>query len=198
MKSPVRRLVLLLLAWGFVAALAGSFHLLAHLPPAVVPVFVASMSIGLSIAAMRVPWMQEAIASVGLRGIVAVHVMRFVGASFLWLEVQGRLPAEFAQRAGWGDIAAAFGAVVLLLWREGTGFRRAVLAWNVFAMADLFVAVGTAGFLNVTRPGSMAEIATFPLALVPLWIVPVLMASHVIIFRAARRMATGAGALARA
>jgi hypothetical protein len=198
MKSPVRRLVLLLLAWGFVAAVAGSFHLIAHLPPAVVPMLVATMSVGLSVAALRVLWIRGAIASLGLRGIIAVHVMRFVGASFLWLQAQGRLPAEFAQRAGWGDIAAALGAVVLLLWPEGPGFRRALIAWNVFAMADLFVAVGTAGFLNATRAGSMAEIAAFPLALIPLWIVPVLMASHVVIFRVARRTAIGDGALARA
>jgi hypothetical protein len=110
-------------------------------------------------------------------------VGRFVGFYFLWLHAQGRLPAEFAHRAGWGDIIAAAGALILLFWPEGPGFRRALWIWNIVGLADLFVAVGTAGWLNLTRPGSMIEVAGLPLTLVPLWAVPILMTSHFVIFR---------------
>jgi hypothetical protein len=106
-----------------------------------------------------------------------------VGLYFVWLNAQGRLPAEFAFRAGWGDVATATGALLLLPWPQGPWFRRALLTWNVFGAADLLVAVGTAGWLNIVRPDSMAEMASLPLTLVPLWIVPVLFASHVYLVR---------------
>jgi hypothetical protein len=88
-------------------------------------------------------------------------------------------PAEFAHRAGWGDIAAAGGALVLLFWPEGAGFRRALLGWNIFGAADLLLAFGTAGWMNLTRPGAMIEMSGLPLTLVPLWLVPVLLSSHI-------------------
>jgi hypothetical protein len=190
MKSSVRRLAFLLLFWGAAAAIAGSVGLIAHLPALIVPLCVFGLSVALSFAAARVRWLQDAIASIGLRTLLAVHLIRFIGAYFIWLYTQGRLPLEFAMRAGWGDIVAAAGAAVLLAWPRSPSFKPALLVWNIIAMLDLLVAVGTAGWLNITRPGSMAEIAGFPLALVPLFFVPVLMASHVVIFRTFGR-ATG-------
>jgi hypothetical protein len=195
MKNPHSRLLLLLVLWGLAAAAAGAFHLFVHLPPAVVPLLVAGLSIGFSVAVARVDWLAAAAAGLGVRAILAVHLFRFVGLYFLWLHTQGRLPVEFAQRAGWGDVAAAAGAAVLLLWPEGTGFRRALLGWNIFAAADLFVAVGTAGWLNATRPGSMIELSGLPLALIPLWAVPVLLTSHIYLVR--RRVCSGAANSAR-
>ncbi|MEO5959525.1 MAG: hypothetical protein ABIR80_10435, partial [Opitutaceae bacterium] len=104
---------------------------------------------------------------------------------FLWLHTQGRLPAEFAHRAGWGDIVAAAGALALLgvRERERPWFRRALVTWNIFGAADLLMAVGTGGWLNTVRPGSMIELASLPLTLVPLFLVPVMLASHVFLLR---------------
>ncbi len=63
---------------------------------------------------------------------------------------------------------------------EGVGFRRALFGWNILGALDLLVAVGTAGWLNVVRPGSMIELSLLPLTLVPLWIVPVLLSTHLV------------------
>jgi hypothetical protein len=173
----------LLVVWGAAASVAGGLGLLRLLPPPMPQVLIAGMTVAFSIALARVGWLAEAASRIGVRGIVALHLGRFVGFAFLWLHAQGRLPAEFAQRAGWGDIAAAAGAMGLLFWPDGVGFRRALAVWNVFGALDLFLAVGTASWLNVTRPGSMVEITRLPLALVPLFAVPVLLASHVHILR---------------
>jgi hypothetical protein len=174
---------MLLAVWGLAAVAAGSVHLLFHLPPYVVPVLIASLTIGLTLAVSRIGWMSETVRKISVRQFLAVHVGRFVGFYFVWLYAQGRLPAEFAHRAGWGDVMAAAGALVLLFWREGPGFRRALWLWNIVGLADLVVAVGTAGWLNLTRPGSMIELAGLPLSLVPLWGVPIYMTSHFVIFR---------------
>lgn len=135
--------------------------------------------IGFSMSVRRAGWLREAAQALGARSLVTAHLVRFVGIYFLWLHAQGRLPAEFAMRAGWGDVAAATGAVLLLIfWRETVGFRWLLIAWNLVGAGDLLLAVGTGGWLNATRPGSMIELAGLPLALVPLWLVPVLFSSH--------------------
>src|SRR5262249_44837178 len=128
MHSSLSRLLLLLAAWFVAVFAAGAGRLFQHLPPYVAQLTIAALSIGLSIAITRVGWLAEAAASVGIRTILALHLARFIGLYFLWLHAQGRLPVEFAQRAGWGDVAAAVGAGALLLWPEGPGFRR-VLSW---------------------------------------------------------------------
>jgi len=183
MKTPSHRLLLLLAAWGLAATVAGAFHLLQHFPPAFAQVLIAGLTIGFSVALARVGWLKEAAAALGVRTILAAHLVRFIGLYFLWLQAQGRMPVEFAHRAGWGDIVAAAAALGLLLWPAGAGFRRALLWWNVIGAADLFLAVGTAAWLTVTRPGSMIEITQLPLALIPLWAVPVLLSSHFYLLR---------------
>jgi len=183
MTNPRLRLVVLLLLWGGAASAAGLFRLLVQLPPLLVPIIVAGLTIGFSWSLSRVRWLREAAAAVGVRAILAAHLVRFVGCYFLWLETQGRLPVEFAQRAGLGDIAAAGGALVLLFWPESKGYRRVVFWWNLIGAADLLVAVGTGGWLNLVRPGSMIELSGLPLTLVPLWLVPVLLSSHVYLLR---------------
>jgi hypothetical protein len=183
MNSSTYRLILLMIAWGCAASLAGYFQLLAHLPPGVVPLLIAGLTVSFSVALRRVASFRATIAMLGVRGQVAPHLVRFIGVAFLWLHAQGRLPAEFAYRAGWGDIATAAGAVALLAWPDGVGFRRALFAWNIFGALDLFVAVGTGGWLNVVRPGSMIEIARFPLTLVPLWLVPVMLSGHLLMLQ---------------
>ena len=181
--SSLPRFLILLAAWGLAAVAAGGVHLLYRLPPYAVPMLVAGLTIGLTMAVLRAGWIGETIGEISSRRILAVHLIRFVGFYFLWLHARGRLPAEFAHRAGWGDVIAAAGALVLLFWPEGRGFRRVLWIWNVVGLADLFVAVGTAGWLNLTRPGSMIELSGLPLTLVPLWGVPILMTSHFVIFR---------------
>jgi hypothetical protein len=194
MKTPLRTFIFLLLFWGSAAAVAGWFKLFSYLPPRVIPVVVAGLTIGLSLAITRVEWLRRVVSGLSVRTIVAAHLVRFLGAYFLWLHAQGRLPAEFANRAGWGDLLAAAGAVALLFWPEGAGFRRALFWWNIFGALDLLVAVGTGGWLNITRPGSMIELSGLPLTLVPLWIVPVLLASHLYLLRQHLRSTPYAGA----
>lgn len=176
-------LTVVLIVWAVLAVIAGACHLLAYLPPLGVQIAVVSLIVGFSLAVMRVRSLHDAVGQLSIRTLVAVHVVRFLGFYFLWLETQQRLPSEFAQRAGWGDVAVAAGAVALLLFRARTVPRSVFVAWNLFGIADLLLAVGTATWLNVTRPGSMNEVASLPLTMVPLFLVPVLIASHVQLIR---------------
>ena len=128
--------------------------------------------------------------AIPLRALVAVHAIRIVGVVFLILSAQGTLSPLFGSRAGWGDIVAAVTAigVVAMGAPDSPGRKRAYLAWNVLGMLDLLVAVGTATLVALRNdsPG-IAQLFGAPLILVPTFFVPLLLASHVVIFRRLRQ-----------
>jgi hypothetical protein len=162
---------------GVLGVLRGGPQLLA-LTLTVVAVFVSS----------RVAVVRQSVDALPLQALVGVHAVRFIGIAFLVLAARGDLAPLFAERAGWGDITTASIAVVLLL--IGLAFRvprSVLLAWNVFGMFDLIVAVGTATFvvLRGDVPG-MQPLLGLPLVLVPIFAVPLLFATHVALFRRLR------------
>ena len=98
---------------------------------------------------------------------------------FLWYGAQGELPAQFVTNAGWGDLLAGFfaGLVVILPFRRGF-----YAAAHIFGLADLMLAVGTGATLILTGVPTMANIATFPVALIPLFGVGVSAFTHIVAF----------------
>lgn len=124
--------------------------------------------------------------SISTRALVGFHGVRLVGAVFLVLSAQGELSPVFANRAGWGDIAAAIGAIALVATGDpATRIRRSFyLVWSALAILDLLVAVGTASIvaLRGDTPGIQALFHA-PFILVPTFFVPLLLASHVLIVR---------------
>jgi len=141
----------------------------------VVAVFVSS----------RVAVVRQSVDALPIQALVGVHVARFVGIAFLVLGARGELSPLFAERAGWGDITTATIAVVLLLiGLAKTIPPRVLVAWNVFGMIDLIVAVTTAAFvvLRGDVPG-MEALLRLPLVLVPIFAVPLLFATHIALFR---------------
>jgi hypothetical protein len=117
---------------------------------------------------------------------VSVQVYRVLGLIFLVLYAGGRLPGEFAWPAGAGDVAVGLlaplvGIAYARRWRGSAGMLR---AWNLFGLGDLVVAV-TTGFL--TSPSRLQMLAfdrsnelisEFPLALIPVFLVPLSVLLH--------------------
>ncbi len=189
-SRPVATATLILLALAVGVGATG--RLAAVAPPGpqliILALVAAAVALGMGVRAVR-SWVD----ALPLRVLVGVHAVRFVGISFLILAARGELSPLFAARAGWGDLAAAVLALALIAAGEpATRRRRALyLAWNAFALLDLVVAVGTAWWV-ATRglvPG-MEPVLRLPLSLVPTFLVPMLVASHVFIFR---RLLAGTG-----
>src|SRR6266536_1935732 len=98
---------------------------------------------------------------------------------------RGVLAPMFAQRAGWGDILAAVIALGFVAFAQSPARPKlAFNLWNLFGLLDLAVAVSTAAWVSrqALVPG-VEPLVRLPLILVPLFFVPVLAASHIVLFR---------------
>jgi hypothetical protein len=119
--------------------------------------------------------------------LVGVQVYRALGAIFLILYSMKKLPGVFAWPAGVGDIlVGVLAPIVALAYRRAPREKRSlVLAWNILGLADLVVAIGT-GLLSSPSPIQRLAldapnelITTFPLALIPTFLVPISILLHV-------------------
>jgi hypothetical protein len=184
-----RVLVMTLAAWLALAILAGATGQVALLQPPAPQVVLASLTIlGLIATRFWTPVSAWA-SSVDVRVLVAWHVCRFVGFYFIHLGGRGELPETFAFPAGVGDAAVATLASVLLITGppEVARLRIAYLAWNVFGLCDILFVVASAASHGLADPLSMHAMLVLPLSLLPTFIVPLIIVSHVVIFNRLRQ-----------
>ncbi|MEA3209505.1 MAG: hypothetical protein QOE70_2562 [Chthoniobacter sp.] len=183
-----RRVVLFLTGWLALALLAGVRGIPAALRPPWPQAVLLSLTGALLALGVAVDWLREWWRGVDVRVLVAVHLTRFVGAWFLILHRRGELPFAFAVPAGWGDLAVASAALLLLLAvspRQPTG-RRLYALWNVLGLADILFVVVTAARLALHDPASMQALLRLPLCLLPTFLVPIIIATHVWLWRRLR------------
>jgi hypothetical protein len=179
-------------AWLALALIAGATGFLARMPfPGPQLIFLA-LFIATLVAAIGVPALRAWVDARPLRTLVGINALRFIGIAFLLVAARGQMDPVFAARAGWGDIATAVLALVLVAGREPrTPVQRGLThAWNAFGFLDLVVAVGTATAVTLqsTTPG-VERVLSLPLVVVPAFFVPIFLANHVIIFRRLRAAA---------
>lgn len=174
--------------WLIVALLAGRLLWLQQIPmPAVQGILVGLTALAL-LAYRSLPAVRARIDALDLRVLVLLHTVRFVGFYFLLLYDRGELPYAFAVPGGLGDIAVALLALVAALapWTEP--MRRHVISiWNVVGLLDILMVVFTAARLGLADPRSMHALTHLPLSLLPTFIVPLIIATHVVIFLRLRR-----------
>jgi hypothetical protein len=130
------------------------------------------------------PRFRRWLATLDLRWLVAVHLTRFVGLYFLLLYYRdGALPRAFAVPGGWGDIIVATLALGLLLaGGRLDGRPRLVGVWNAFGLLDILFVVATASRLALADPDSMNALLRLPLSLLVTFLVPIIIADHVVVF----------------
>jgi hypothetical protein len=123
--------------------------------------------------------------------LVALQVYRIFGGIFIVNWVNGAAPALFAWPAGIGDMLTGIMAlpVALLLASGAEGARRAALAWNIFGLLDLAIAI-TMGALSSPGPLQLfgfeipaSLLGTYPTVMVPAFVVPSSILLHVLSIR---------------
>jgi hypothetical protein len=167
--------------WLGLALAFGASGVLSRAPVPLFPAVLWALVAAVLIAFWRSPAFRAWATGIDIRWLIAIHLTRFVGFYFLYLYERGELPYAFAVPGGWGDIAVAVGATVLLLIPPRSGaFRPAGVVWNVLGLLDILFVVATAARLAFADRDSMAAVTHLPLSLLPTFLVPLIIASHVI------------------
>ncbi len=177
---------LLLLVWVISAIVLAASGVLATndlLMPAMIIIPVA----GFALAYRTNPTFRSYALSLDTGILVMLHSWRMLGLGFLFLYAHDILPGLFAWLAGLGDALAAAGATLIgiNLLRGRAVSKQALLTWNSFGLLDFLIAVSVGTALRSAWFGS--EIATDPMAFLPLSLIPTLvvpfyMITHLIIF----------------
>ncbi|MFZ0957005.1 MAG: hypothetical protein WAN60_11735 [Candidatus Sulfotelmatobacter sp.] len=143
--------------------------------------------------------LKRALEAVPLQWIVTVQVYRALGVTFLVLYAAGHLPGAFAWPAGVGDITVGLlaPAVGLAYARGSRGAAGYVRMWNLLGISDLVVAL-TMGFLTSPSPlqrfafnNPNELISAFPLAMIPVFMVPLSILLHLAVWKKLRQAETG-------
>jgi len=144
---------------------------------------------------------RESLRTADLRLLTAIQAWRFAGIGFLALCVHGILPGLFAWPAGLGDMAIGLTApwiMLALIRRPSFVSSRWFIAWNLFGMLDLIVAL-TTGALNsgfipaLAQKVTTSPMAQMPLVLIPAFFVPLLLMLHMAALMQAGRAVGRAG-----
>jgi hypothetical protein len=196
-RATVAGLGLLLLAWQtgmtWLAQQGAFLNAPDRVGPQIALAIFIPVPIALGLIAMS-PRLRRMVEAAPLSALVGVQFYRVLGAIFLALWWAGRLPGEFALPAGIGDVLvglAALGVAGAIAHQAGNA-RRLAAVWNTLGALDLLVAV-TTGFL--TSPGLLQTFAldapnrlvsALPLALVPLYAVPVSFILHALVWQRLR------------
>ena len=199
-----RRLGIVLLSWFAlvtVLAAAGLFSAMSAGTPAMGVAVTAPIIVGL-IAARRSAAVRTLMSETPLTLLVAVHAARLLGVFFLMLYAADRLPPTFALTAGWGDIAVAAAAPVVAwaIHRRAAGWRGLALTWNALGFADLVLAVTLGVGSAVDSPvrfiyeaASSDTMSSLPWLLVPGFMVPLYLLTHLAIFHRLSRRSEALG-----
>ena len=160
---------------------------LALLAAATVPVVLFLLSFWLS------PSIRELALTADLKLATGVQAWRIGGYSFLILAAYNFLPGYFAWPAALGDMFVGATAPLVIRKISNPGFTksRAFVAWNVFGILDLVVAIGL-GALGVFLIGNAGNVSPttimsqMPLVVIPTFFVPTFVVLHLIALIQAR------------
>ena len=182
MKDSSNRIVtLVLLGWlCFGLGLSGWLH---DASAQAVAAIVWTLTALALFACWKISLIRKWALNVDVRWLVLLHVTRlFAGAYFLILCQRGQLPCGFARPAGWGDIVVA-GLALAVLGATRTQFAKTLfLIWNTIGLIDISFVVFSALRFGLKDWQSMHALRELPLSLLPTFLVPLILASHVLIF----------------
>jgi hypothetical protein len=196
-RSIVRTMAVVLVGWfalALILAILGVYQANSDQLPTIEFGIITPILIG-GLFIWRSSTISRLIDAIPRHWVIAVQFYRAEGVTFLILYASKLLPGLFALPAGAGDIAIGLTALIIGINAAGRGqlLPRTVLRWNLFGIADLVVALAT-GVLTSPSPLQRFAfdhpnrlIATFPLILIPTFLVPLAILLHIVSLTQLRR-----------
>jgi hypothetical protein len=186
-SHPALYLLVAVLWFAGAIAFAATGQLAALAPPVPQAIF-GGLTIAVILSGVVFPGFRVWVAGLNIRQIIFFHVTRFIGIWFLILAARGELAPAWAIPAGWGDtFIAACALLITLFVPDLHAHRGIVIGWNLLGLLDLLFVVATAARTAMVDRAGMATLMHLPLAMVPLFFVPLLIASHVLLFFRVRK-----------
>jgi hypothetical protein len=186
-RTVVRRWAVAIVVWGALVAVLSVTGVLAVLPLLALPAVIAAGTVVPLAVVLGSPVQRRLVARVDLADLTLFHVWRVPAAlAFFAVGAQGLLPERFVVNAGWGDLVAGVAAPLVVLAAARLAGRarvRAYLAFHVFGFGDFVVAVGTGLWFTVLGDPLMRTLLETPMALIPLWGVPITGAASLLALR---------------
>ena len=187
------------LVWLGAAAALGAAGVFEPLRPPAPQAILVTLTVLTLLATAVIAPLRRWTATVDSRVLVVLHVTRVLaGGYFLVLYRRAELPYAFAVPGGIGDIVVGALALWLLIAVAPATARgrRLYAVWNVLGLIDILFVVATATRIALGDPGALAPLLRLPLSVLPTWLVPLIIASHVILAVRLTRPREPYGALA--
>jgi len=125
--------------------------------------------------------------------LIGIQLMRILGLVFVFEWLRGTLPGWFAHPAGWGDLAAGSTALLVLAIYAQKKIPHKAIKWVAgVGLTDFFFALFF-GFTTADNPAQLFshdqpnQVLLYPLGLIPLFLVPYLVAAHILSLTQMRR-----------
>ena len=173
---------IILIIWLIIAIVIAQLGVLTKVPPVSIQLILIILTLVCIFSYVLSREVREFVKRIGVKGILVLHLVRYIGIYFLYLYSLDRLPYDFAVKGGWGDIAVAVFATILLIVPGLIARKKLLLIWNIFGLIDIIFVVATAGRINMSNPGELYELTVLPLSLLPTFIVPLIISTHVFMF----------------
>ena len=182
MKDNSKRVVtLVLLGWLCFAVGLGGWFYKASAP--VVAATVWTLTALVLLGCWKINPIRVWVLNIDLRWLVLFHLTRlFAGMYFLVLCQHDELPCGFARPAGWGDIVVAVLALAVVGAMRSQFTKPLLLIWNTLGLIDIIFVVSSALRFGLKDWQSMHALRELPVSLLPTFLVPLIIASHVLIF----------------
>ena len=169
--------------WFAAAIAAGHFLWLQKIPPLAVHGLTPGLAALLVLVYLRAAAVRRWVDALDLRALVLLHVTRFLGIYLLVLSQRGELPRAFAVPGAMTDILVATMALpVALAPIDESSRHRAIVIWNVVGLVGILLSLVTALRINLADPSQLRALTHLPLSLLPTLLMPLMIATHVIIF----------------
>ena len=141
--TSLATVIIWLITWFVARTVLGHSRIIA--PQKLVPLAFLVVYSSVAIAMRFSPIFRQAALSIPQDKLIGLHIVRVGGFVFLALLDMRLLPAEFALPAGYGDIAVALTApvVVYALNRSRPFGRQLAIAWNFLGLLDFAIALVT-------------------------------------------------------